>query len=417
MKIVSVDVMQVPSGNAGSSRGAWSPVVVRVNTDEGISGFGEVGLAYGKGWRAGFGMVQDFAEQIIGMDPMNNEQIWETIFRKTFWGMGGGTVVNAGISGIDIALWDIKGKALGVPIHTLLGGKMNDNLRTYASQLQYNWGTNLTKQRLVEPEEYAEVTRVAMAEGYDAIKVDPIVIPGEEGKPWKITGPLENRVIRTVYNRVAAMREVGGEDLDIIIEMHSNTDTTAAIQIGHALEDLRIFYYEEPCHPLNVQNMVEVRNAVNIPIATGERLYTRWDFKRLLRTGGVDIIQPDLSHAGGLTEVKKIAAMAEACDVALAPHCPLGPIALASCLNVDATCYNAAIQEQSIGIHYNVGKSVLDYVKNQADFAFVDGMVRMPQIPGLGVEVNRELVVEESKTPHSWKNPVWRHKDGSVAEW
>ena len=179
MKIVSVDVMQVPSGNAGSSRGAWSPVVVRVNTDEGISGFGEVGLAYGKGWRAGFGMVQDFAEQIIGMDPMNNEQIWETIFRKTFWGMGGGTVVNAGISGIDIALWDIKGKALGVPIHTLLGGKMNDNLRTYASQLQYNWGTNLTKQRLVEPEEYAEVTRVAMAEGYDAIKVDPIVIPGE----------------------------------------------------------------------------------------------------------------------------------------------------------------------------------------------------------------------------------------------
>lgn len=279
MKIVSVDVMQVPSGNAGSSRGAWSPVVVRVNTDEGISGFGEVGLAYGKGWRAGFGMVQDFAEQIIGMDPMNNEQIWETIFRKTFWGMGGGTVVNAGISGIDIALWDIKGKALGVPIHTLLGGKMNDNLRTYASQLQYNWGTNLTKQRLVEPEEYAEVTRVAMAEGYDAIKVDPIVIPGEEGKPWKITGPLENRVIRTVYNRVAAMREVGGEDLDIIIEMHSNTDTTAAIQIGHALEDLRIFYYEEPCHPLNVQNMVEVRNAVNIPIATGERIYTRWGYR------------------------------------------------------------------------------------------------------------------------------------------
>ena len=176
-------------------------------------------------------------------------------------------------------------------------------------------------------------------------------------------------------------------------------------------------FLEEPVLCETMESFPEIAAACNIPIATGERLYTRWDFKRLLRTGGVDIIQPDLSHAGGLTEVKKIAAMAEACDVALAPHCPLGPIALASCLNVDATCYNAAIQEQSIGIHYNVGKSVLDYVKNQADFAFVDGMVRMPQIPGLGVEVNRELVVEESKTPHSWKNPVWRHKDGSVAEW
>ena len=134
-------------------------------------------------------------------------------------------------------------------------------------------------------------------------------------------------------------------------------------------------------------------------------------------SGGVDIIQPDLSHAGGLTEVKKIASMAEAYDVALAPHCPLGPIALASCLNVDATCYNAVIQEQSIGIHYNVGKSVLDYVKNQDDFKFVDGRVQLPVRPGLGVDVNKELVLEENKTPHEWKNPVWRHKDGSVAEW
>ena len=148
----------------------------------------------------------------------------------------------------------------------------------------------------------------------------------------------------------------------------------------------------------------EIAAACNVPIATGERLFTKYDFKRLLQAGGVDIIQPDLSHAGGLTEVKKIASMAEAYDVALAPHCPLGPIALAS-------------QEQSIGIHYNVGKSVLDYVKNQDDFKFVDGRVQLPVRPGLGVDVNKELVLEENKTPHEWKNPVWRHKDGSVAEW
>ena len=276
MKIVSVDVMQVPSGNAGASRGDWSPVIVRINTDEGISGFGEVGLAYGKGWRAGLGMVQDFAEVIIGEDPMNIEHIWETIFRKTFWGMGGGTVVYAGMSGIDIALWDIKGKALNQPVWQLLGGKTNDNLRVSPSQLQFNWGTKLDKQKLITPEEYAEVTRVAMAEGYDAIKVDPIIFSNQpDGKgPWKITGPLEHKVIKTVYDRVAAMREAGGDDLDIIIENHSNTDTTSAIQMGKALEDLRIFYFEEPCHPLNVQNMVEVKNRVNIPIASGERIYT-----------------------------------------------------------------------------------------------------------------------------------------------
>ena len=230
MKIVSVDVMQVPSGNAGASRGDWCPVIVRINTDEGISGFGEVGLAYGKGWRAGMGMVQDFAEVIMGEDPMQIERIWEMLFRTTFWGMGGGTVVNAAMSGIDSALWDIKGKALGLPVWQLMGGKTNDNLRTYASQLQFNWGSNLSKQRLIEPEEYAEVTRVAMAEGYDSIKVDPLIFSNQpDGKgPWKITGPLEHKVIKTVYDRIAAMRKAGGDDLDIIIENHSNTDTISS---------------------------------------------------------------------------------------------------------------------------------------------------------------------------------------------
>lgn len=146
-------------------------------------------------------------------------------------------------------------------------------------------------------------------------------------------------------------------------------------------------------------------------------MYTKYDFKRLFEAGGVDIIQPDLSHAGGISEVKKIAAMAEAFDIALAPHCPLGPIALAACLNVDATSYNAVIQEQSMGIHYNVGREVLDYVLNKEDFKFEKGYVNLPSKPGIGVEVNKELVQEENKNPHSWKNPVWRHEDGSVAEW
>lgn len=176
-------------------------------------------------------------------------------------------------------------------------------------------------------------------------------------------------------------------------------------------------FIEEPVLCENMECFKEIAAACNIPIATGERIFSRYDFKRLLQAGGVDIIQPDLSHAGGLTEVKKIATMAEAYDVALAPHCPLGPIALSACLQLDATCYNAVIQEQSMGIHYNVGKEVLDYALNKEDFRFVDGYVKLPTRPGIGVEVNKELVLEENQNPHQWKNPVWHHKDGSVAEW
>lgn len=217
--------------------------------------------------------------------------------------------------------------------------------------------------------------------------------------------------------RVAAIRESCGKYFGIAIDFHGRVHKPMAKILAKKLEEFDPMFIEEPVLCENMEVFKEIAVACNIPIATGERLFTKYDFKRLLQVGGVDIIQPDLSHAGGLTEVKKIASMAEAYDVALAPHCPLGPIALAACLNVDATCYNAVIQEQSIGIHYNVGKSVLDYALNKQDFQFVDGFCAMPTKPGLGVEVNKELVLEENLTKHQWKNPIWRHVDGSVAEW
>ena len=223
--------------------------------------------------------------------------------------------------------------------------------------------------------------------------------------------------IDAVLERVAAIRESCGKYFGIAIDFHGRVHKPMAKVLAKKLEEFDPMFLEEPVLCENMEEFPEIAACCNIPIATGERLFSRYDFKRLLRTGGVDIIQPDLSHAGGVTEVKKIASMAEAYDVALAPHCPLGPIALAACLTVDATSYNACIQEQSIGIHYNVGKSVLDYVRNGEDFRFVDGRVQLPVKPGLGVEVNRELVLEENKTPHQWKNPVWRHEDGSIAEW
>jgi galactonate dehydratase len=187
--------------------------------------------------------------------------------------------------------------------------------------------------------------------------------------------------------------------------------------LAKKLEEFDPMFLEEPVLCEHMDEFKEISRACNVPIATGERLFSKYDFKRLLEKGGVDIIQPDLSHAGGITEVRKIAAMAEAYDVALAPHCPLGPIALAACLQVDACSYNAFIQEQSMGIHYNEFHGPLDYILNPETYTFTDGSVQIPKLSGLGVEVNKELVLEENETPHAWKNPVWRHRDGSVAEW
>jgi galactonate dehydratase len=169
--------------------------------------------------------------------------------------------------------------------------------------------------------------------------------------------------------------------------------------------------------PENNEALGEIARHTSIPIATGERMFSRWHFKNLLHSGFADIIQPDVSHAGGITECKKIASMAEAYDVALAPHCPLGPVALAACLQLDATCHNAFIQEQSLGIHYNKGSDLMDYVSNKEVFNFTDGFVAIPEQPGLGIEINEEIVREKSKTGHNWRNPLWRHEDGSVAEW
>ena len=390
MKITSIDALQLPSGNTGATtRGAWSPVLVRINTDEGICGWGEAGLAYGKGWRAGYGMIQDFAEQIIGMDPMKTELIWETLFRKTFWGMGGGTVVSAAMSAIDIALLDAKGKALDVPIYELLGGKTNDDLRTYASQVQFNWGSNIVKQELIEPKEYADVTLRAMAEGYDSIKVDPIIIPDGSRKPWNIRGPLPNHVIKSVYDRVAAMREAGGEDLDIIIEMHSNTDTVSAIQIAQVLEPLRIFYYEEPIHPLNAESFVELKKKTRIPIASGERIYNRQGFREFFEKRLLDVVQPDLCLCGGLSEAKKICDMAWLYDASVQIHVCGSPISKAAALQIEATIPNFLIHE-----HHQRALNPINRATCKYDYQPVNGKYKVPDLPGLGQEPTEECIAK-----------------------
>ena len=388
MKITSIDALQLPSGNSGaSSRGAWSPVLVRINTDEGISGWGEAGVAYGKGWRAGLGMIQDFAEQIIGMDPMNVEEVWETLFRKTFWGMGSGTIVSAAMSAIDIALLDIKGKALGVPVYQLLGGKTNTRLRTYASQIQFGWGSEIKKQALETPEEYAEVTRVCLEEGYDCVKVDPIIVPGASNASWNMRGPLSSFVLDTVYRRVEAIRLAGGNDLDIIIEMHSNTDTTAAIQVADILKPLRIFYYEEPVHPLNPGNFAELKKKTDIPLASGERIYNRLGYREFLEKRLLDVIQPDICLCGGLTEAKKICDMAWAYDAHVQIHVCGSPISKAAALQIEAALPNFLIHE-----HHQRALDPVNRASCKYDYQPEGGIYQVPDLPGIGQEPTEESI-------------------------
>jgi len=382
--------MKITKVNTYHVRPRWG--FVEIETDAGITGWGEAVLE--GHCDAVLACVQEMSTYLIGNDPSRIEDISATIYRAGFY-RGGGVLMSA-ISGIDQALWDIKGKFFGAPAYELMGGKVRDNIKVYS------WiGGD-------RPSDTGAMAKERKDAGFTAIKMNAT----EELQMIDTYDKVD-----AVLERVAAIRETCGKYFGIAIDFHGRVHKPMAKILAKKLEEFDPMFIEEPVLCENMECFKEIAACCNIPIATGERLFTKYDFKRLLQAGGVDIIQPDLSHAGGITEVKKIASMAEAYDVAVAPHCPLGPIALSACLNLDATCYNAVIQEQSIGIHYNVGKSVLDYALNKEDFEFVDGRVQMPRIPGLGVEVNKELVLEENKTPHQWKNPVWRHADGSVAEW
>ena len=218
-------------------------------------------------------------------------------------------------------------------------------------------------------------------------------------------------------NRAASIREACGTDFGIGIDFHGRVHKAMAKILMKELEPVHPMFVEEPVLAENGEYFKDLADRTSIPIATGERHYTRWDFKRLFEQGAVDIIQPDLSHAGGITEVRKIAAMAEAYDIALAPHCPLGPIAFASSLQVDFTCPNAFIQETSAGIHYNTGADMLDYLENPEVFSFQDGYAALPGGPGLGIRIDEKKVREMAEKGHDWKNPLWRTPSGSVAEW
>ena len=365
---------------------------LKIETDEGVVGWGEP-VVEGRAETVAAN-VAELADYLIGKDPAFIEDHWTVMYRGGFY--RGGAVHMSALAGIDQALWDIKGKVLGQPVHALLGGKVRDRIRVYS------WiGGD-------RPADTARAAREVADRGFTAIKMN-----GTEEMQFVDS----HAKVDAVLARVGAIRDEMGPDFGIGVDFHGRVHKPMAKVLVKELEPFKLMFIEEPVLSENYESLPEITKHGSTPIALGERLFSRWDFKRILEQGCVDIIQPDPSHSGGITETRKIAAMAEAYDVALALHCPLGPIALAANLQLDAICYNAFIQEQSLGIHYNKGNDLLDYLSDRSVFDYEGGFVQIPNGPGLGIEINEEAVERMAKVGHRWRNPIWRHADGSFAEW
>lgn len=363
-------------------------VFVKVTAD-GLAGWGEASLEGHA--EAVVGAFEALKDRFVGHDATRIEDIWQIGYRGGFY--RGGAVLMSALSGLDQALWDLNGKALNAPVWRLLGGRVRDHVPAYA------W---IGGER---PGEVGEAAAARRAQGFRAVKMNAT---GEMGF-------LESpRALDSVLERVAAVQAQG---LDAGLDFHGRLRRPMAKQLVRLLEPLRPLFIEEPLLSETLEGLADIKAQTSIPIALGERLYSRWDFKPIFERGLADIIQPDLSHAGGVSEVRRIAAMAEAYDVAVAPHCPLGPLALAACLHIAACTPNHVLQEMSLGIHYNQGADLLTFVTNPDVFDLEEGALPIPTGPGLGVGVDEAGLRRAAETPHRWRNLVWRQKDGGFAEW
>jgi galactonate dehydratase len=380
MKLAKIETFAVPP--------RW--LFIRVETEEGAVGWGEASLEGHA--EAVEGVFASFRDRFLGRDGAAIEDIWQVAYRGGFY--RGGPVLMSALSGLDQALWDLKGRALGVPVWQLLGGKVRDRVECYA------WiGGD-------KPDEVSEGARARKAQGFRALKMNATA---------ELKWLASPRDLDAVVARAAAVK---AEGLDIGLDFHGRVHKPMARRLAERLQEIEPLFIEEPLLSENIEGLEQLSRMTNIPIALGERLFTRWDFKPFLERGIVDIIQPDLSHAGGISEVKRIAAMAEAYDVGLAPHCPLGPIAFAACLQVAVSTPNFVIEEMSLGIHYNTdGHDLMTYLTDKTVFALNDGHVRAPTGPGLGIELDEALIRELARDAPPWRNPIFRVPDGSFAEW
>ncbi len=381
MKIVDVETFSVTP--------RW--LFCRINTDEGIAGWGEP-IVEGRAETVR-AAVHELADQLIGQDPLRIEDHWQVLTKGGFY--RGGPILSSAVAGIDQALWDIAGQHYGAPIHALLGGHVRDRVR------MYTWvGGD-------EPTQVADAIAERVDQGFTAVKMNasaamsPIATPAETD---------------TVVRRLEAARDALGPDRDVAVDFHGRVSAANTRRLLPLMAPLHPLFVEEPVLPEHGDQLSSVVSSSSVPIAMGERCYSRQEFAAPLASG-VRVVQPDISHAGGISEVRRIASLAEMSNAVLAPHCPLGPIALAASLQVAFATPNFLIQEQSLGIHYNVGNDLLDYLVDPAVFEFIDGYVERPTGPGLGIRIDEDAVRRADKVGHRWRSPVWRHSDGSFAEW
>ena len=392
MKITKVEVFEVQA-----RRPEWRPVLCRIYTDEGIYGDGEAALAYCNGAPAAAGMIQDLASLIIGMDPLDNEVIWDKLYKCTFWGQNGGPVVFAGISAIDIALWDIKGKALGVPVYELLGGKTRDKVRVYASVM------HLTEDNQKLAEQYQQLQEM----GFTAAKIfcnGPT--SSTDGKGEFYSSRIEREV-----EKVRVCREAVGPDFDFVLEVHRGMTLPEAVAFGRAVEPYRPMILEDPVPPDNVDTMAEVASKVGVPIATGERAIDLREFEVLMARHACQYVRPDVCAVGGITTSKKICALAEAHDVLVIPHNPLGPVSTAACLQICASIPNLGIQELP-GFCLNGAEDKM--VKEP--LRFENGCMLIPEAPGIGIELADDAE-ELYPANERGSNAARRAFDGAVKDW
>ncbi|GGL44810.1 galactonate dehydratase [Halarchaeum grantii] len=384
MRITDYELFEVPP--------RW--LFLRLETNDGVVGWGEP-VVQGRARTVRTAVEELLDNYLVGEDPLPIEHHWQRMYRGDFY--RGGPVLMSAIAGIDQALWDIKGKHYGAPVYELLGGYARERVRVH------HWLGFETA------DDIGTLARSLVEEhGFTALKMNA-------------TAELERidtpRAVKEASARLGRVRDAVGDDVDIGIDFHGRASKSMAKRLVTAFEEHDPMFYEKPVLPEHNDVLGDLAQRTSVPISTGERLYTRWDFKPVVREGHVDIIQPDLSHAGGITEVRKIATMAEAFDITVMPHCPLGPIALASCLQVDACSPNAILQEQGLDLHLEEANQALRYLSDPSVFDYEDGYLSLPAEPGLGVDIDESAVRDAADHSVDWHNPVWYHRDGSVAEW
>ena len=376
MKVTDIKVF-----NVDCFRTNW--VFVKVYTDEGIAGVGEATLEYKE--KALEGAVEHIKEYLVGKDPRDIENHWHSIYRDAYW--RGGPVLMSALSAVEMALWDILGKSLNVPVYRLLGGKVNDKVRIYVN----GWFSGAK-----EPEEFGEKAAIAVKRGITAMKWDPF------GKNYM---NISNKDLDKALRCVAAVREAAGNEVDLLIEGHGRFNIPTAITIAKELEQFKPMFFEEPVPPDNLEALKAVKDKSPVNISAGERLYTRWDYKRFFDLMPADYIQPDVSHAGGIMELKKIAAEAECRYIPFAPHNPSGPVANAATLQLAANCPNFCILE----IMYSDVEWRKDVTNEK--LVYSDGFIQIPDGPGLGIEINEEECLKHPYTPHTL-----RHYTGALTD-